>query len=72
MLPCTHPGDLRHFSFPIRALQVGRGREFAAEFEQACEQRGLLFVLPPARLNSTSPSSEPTAPHTEEFYQVHP
>src|SRR6516164_9619385 len=34
--------------FPIRALQVDGGSEFAAEFEQACQQRGLyLFVLPP-------------------------
>jgi hypothetical protein len=34
--------------FPIRAVQVDGGAEFAAEFEQACQQRGLyLFVLPP-------------------------
>jgi hypothetical protein len=33
--------------FAIRALQVDGGSEFAAEFEQACQQRGLhLFVLP--------------------------
>src|SRR6204780_1539263 len=33
--------------FPIRAVQVDGGSEFAAEFEQACQQRGLhLFVLP--------------------------
>jgi putative transposase len=32
--------------FPIRALQVDDGSEFAADFEQACQQRGLhLFVL---------------------------
>src|SRR5208282_905688 len=30
------------------AVQVDGGSEFAAEFEQACQQRGLpLFVLPP-------------------------
>ncbi len=35
-------------AFPIRAVQVDGGSEFAAEFEQACQQRGLrLFVLPP-------------------------
>ncbi len=35
--------------FPIRALQVDGGSEFAAEFELACQVRGLhLFVLPPA------------------------
>src|ERR1700687_2739022 len=34
--------------FSIRAVQVDGGSEFAAEFEQACQQRGLhLFVLPP-------------------------
>src|SRR6201993_1310729 len=34
--------------FPIRALQIDGGPEFAAEFEQACQQSGLhLFVLPP-------------------------
>ena len=55
--------------FPIRAVQVDGGNEFAAEFEQACQQRGLhLFVLPPRsiaveRANRT---------HTEEFYQVTP
>jgi hypothetical protein len=35
--------------FPIRAVQVDGGNEFAAEFEQACQQRGLHpFVLPSA------------------------
>ncbi len=34
-------------SLPIKALQVDGGSEFAAELEQACQQRGLLlFVLP--------------------------
>ncbi|MGH9499671.1 MAG: helix-turn-helix domain-containing protein [Terriglobales bacterium] len=49
--------------FPLRALQVDGGSEFAAEFEQACQQRGLhLFVLPPRSPNSTARSSVPTAP----------
>jgi transposase-like protein len=39
---------LHRMPFPIRALQVDGGSEFAAEFEAACQQRGLrLFVLPP-------------------------
>ena len=39
---------LHRMPFPIRALQVDGGSEFAAQFEQACQQRGLhLFVLPP-------------------------
>jgi hypothetical protein len=34
--------------FPVKALQVDGGSEFAAEFEEACQQKELpLFVLPP-------------------------
>ena len=34
--------------FPVRAIQVDGGSEYEAEFEAACQQRGLqLFVLPP-------------------------
>jgi transposase InsO family protein len=57
--------------FPIRAVQVDGGSEFAAEFEQACRQRGLrLFVLPPRspKLNGAVERAQRT--HTEEFYQV--
>lgn len=57
--------------FPIRALQVDGGSEFAAEFEQACQKRGLrLFVLPPRspKLNGAVERAQRT--HTEEFYQV--
>ncbi len=57
--------------FPIRALQVDRGSEFAAEFEQACQQRGLrLSVLPPRspKLNGAVERAQRT--HTEEFYQI--
>ena len=53
--------------FPLRALQVDGGGEFAAVFEQACRERGLkLFVLPPRspklngqveRANRTCPAS---------------
>ena len=59
--------------FPIRALQVDDGSEFAAEFEQACQQRGLhLFVLPPRspKLNGAVELANRT--YTEEFYQVTP
>ena len=47
------------------------GSEFAAEFEQACQQRGLrLFVLPPRspKLNGAVERAQRT--HTEEFYQI--
>ena len=59
--------------FPIAALQVDGGSEFAAEFELACQQRGLpLFVLPPRspKLNGHVERSHRT--HHEEFYQVIP
>lgn len=64
---------LHRMPFPIRALQVDGGSEFAAEFEQACQQRGLrLFVLPPRspKLNGSVERAQRT--HTEEFYQVTP
>jgi putative transposase len=59
--------------FPIAALQVDGGSEFAAEFETACQQRSLpLFVLPPRspKLNGQVERSHRT--HHEEFYQVVP
>ncbi len=59
--------------FAVRAIQVDGGSEFAAEFEQACQQRGLhLFVLPPRspKLNGHVERAQRT--HTEEFYEVTP
>ena len=39
---------LARMPFPVRAIQVDGGSEFCAEFEQACQTRGLpLIVLPP-------------------------
>lgn len=36
--------------FPVRGIQVDGGSEFKADFEKACQDRGLnLFVLPPKR-----------------------
>ena len=58
--------------FPIKALQVDGGSEFAAEFEEACQQKELpLFVLPPRspKLNGHVERSNRT--HNEEFYEVH-
>ena len=41
-------GLLDRMPFPVRAIQVDRGSQFQASFEQACAQRGIrLFVLPP-------------------------
>ena len=62
---------LDRLPFPVKALQVDGGSEFAAEFEQACQQKELLlFVLPPKspKLNGHVERSHRT--HNEEFYQV--
>jgi len=59
--------------FPLRALQVDGGSEFTAEFERACQERGLrLFVLPrrSPKLNGAVERAHRT--HQEEFYQVTP
>lgn len=59
--------------FPIRAVQVDGGSEFAAEFEQACQQKGLLlFVLPPRSPKLNGAVERANRTHTEEFYQVTP
>ncbi|MGH9512902.1 MAG: integrase core domain-containing protein [Terriglobales bacterium] len=59
--------------FPIRAVQVDGGSEFAADFEQACQQRGLhLFVLPPRSPKLNGAVERANRTHTEEFYQVTP
>ena len=62
---------LDRMPFPVRALQVDGGSEFAAEFELACQHKELpLFVLPPKspKLNAHVERSHRT--HHEEFYQV--
>ncbi|SRR5579875_742378 len=64
---------LERMPFPVAALQVDGGSEFAAEFETACQQRGLpLFVLPSRspKLNGQVERAHRT--HHEEFYQVIP
>lgn len=57
--------------FPIRAIQIDGGSEFQADFEHACQQRGIrLFALPPRspKLNGAVERAQRT--HTEEFYEV--
>jgi putative transposase len=61
----------RRLPFPLRALQVDGGSEFAAVFEAACHARGLrLFVLPPRspKLNGWVERANRTP--TEEFYEI--
>ncbi len=57
--------------FPIAAFPVDGGSEFAAEFEQACQQKQIpLFVLPPRspKLNGQVERSNRTP--NEEFYEL--
>jgi transposase InsO family protein len=57
--------------FPVRAVQVDGGSEFMAQFEEACQERGVqVFVLPPRspKLNGHVERAQRT--HREEFYQV--
>ena len=62
---------LHRMPFPIRAVQVDGGSEFAAQFELACQQRGLhLFVLPPRSPKLNGAVERANRTHTEEFYQV--
>lgn len=61
----------RRLPFPLKAVQVDGGSEFAAVFEEACQQRGIrLFVLPPRspKLNGCVERANRT--HAEEFYEV--
>jgi putative transposase len=60
---------LARMPFPVRAIQVDGGSEFMADFEDACQERGVrLFVLPPRspKLNGHVERSNRT--HKEEFY----
>ncbi|MGH9487175.1 MAG: integrase core domain-containing protein [Terriglobales bacterium] len=59
--------------FPIRAIQVDGGSEFAAEFEHACQSRGLrLFVLPPHSPKLNGHVERANRTHTEEFHEITP
>ncbi len=62
----------RRLPFKLKAVQVDGGSEFMAEFEAACQEKGIqLFVLPPRspKLNGCVERAQRT--HTEEFYQVY-
>jgi putative transposase len=63
----------RRLPFPLRALQVDGGSEFAALFEAACQKRGLrLFVLPPRSPKLNGRVERANRTHTEEFYEITP
>lgn len=57
--------------FPIRAISIDNGSEFMAEFEAACQARGIhLFVLPPRSPKLHGAVERANRTHTEEFYEV--
>jgi transposase InsO family protein len=59
--------------FPLRALQVDGGSEFAAPFEEACRERGLeLFLLPPRSPKLNGHVERANRTPTEEFYEITP
>ncbi len=63
----------RRWPFPLRALQVDGGGEFAAVFEQACRERSIkLFVLPPRSPKLNDRVERANRTHTEEFYEITP
>jgi putative transposase len=63
----------RRLPFPLRALQVDGGSEFAALFETLCQQRGIrLFVLPPRSPKLNGRVERANRTHTEEFYELTP
>ena len=60
---------LARMPFPIRAIQIDGGSEFMAEFEQACQARGIrLFVLPPRSPKLNGAVERANRTHRDEFY----
>ncbi len=57
--------------FGVRAISIDNGSEFMADFEAACETRGIrLFVLPPRSPKLHGAVERANRTHTEEFYEV--
>lgn len=55
--------------FPVKAIQVDGGSEFMAEFEDACQQKGiLLFELPPRSPKLNGRVERANRTFREEFY----
>jgi putative transposase len=57
--------------FGLRAISFDNGSEFMAEFEAACQARGIaLFVLPPRSPKLHGAVERANRTHAEEFYEV--
>lgn len=58
--------------FPLRAIQIDGGSEFKAEFESACEAKGIaLWVLPPRSPELNGRVERMQATWRYEFYAVY-
>ena len=58
--------------FPVKAIQVDGGSEFMAEFEVACQARGLaLYVLPPRSPQMNGAVERCNGAWRYEFYQTY-
>lgn len=61
----------RRMPFAVRAISVDNGSEFMADFEAACQARGIrLFTLPPRSPKLHGSVERANRTHTEEFYEV--
>ena len=57
--------------FPVKAISVDNGSEFMAQFEAACQSRGIaLLTLPPRSPKLNGAVERANRTHTEEFYEV--
>jgi len=57
---------------PLRAIQVDGGSEFMAEFETACQERGItLFVLPPRSPKLNGHVERANRTHRQEFWELY-
>jgi putative transposase len=58
--------------FTIKAIQVDGGSEFKADFEAACQAKGIpLYVLPPHSPKLNGCVERANRSHREEFYEVY-
>ena len=58
--------------FAIKAIQVDGGSEFKADFEAACQAKGIpLYVLPPHSPKLNGCVERANRSHREEFYEVY-
>lgn len=58
--------------FPIKAIQVDGGSEFMAEFEQACQDKGVaLYILPPRSPQMNGAVERCNGAWRYEFYETY-